>query len=90
MGFNSGFKGLNWKDCTVMSLSYLKVPSQTLQSGTDISKNIALNCQSQHYRQDDKQLRSNVSYFMTQIKINSLWDLNNGTKKKNRKEEKKS
>jgi hypothetical protein len=81
---------LNWKDCTGMSLSYLKVPSQTLQSGTEISKNIALNCQSQHYRQDDKQLRSNVSYFMTQIKINSLWDLNNGTKKKNRKEEKKS
>jgi len=36
---------LNWKDCTRMSLRYLKVPSQKLQSGTEIGKSITLNCQ---------------------------------------------
>jgi len=34
---------LNWRDCRRMSLSYLNVPSQKLQSGTDICKIITLN-----------------------------------------------
>jgi hypothetical protein len=72
---------LSWKHCTRISLSYLKVLSQTLQSGTEIGKNITLNCQSQHYRQDDKQLRSDVPYYMTHIKISPLRDLKNGTQK---------